>query len=122
MKEHEAALEKNHQQECKFAAEHYLEDLNKVKIQYEKKKQELVEAHQKEIQQIKEEIGNLEAIYKEKERLWDERGRRMLELYERRESKKEDVKAIEQLEVELLKRDFMIEKERSELKYCKLEL
>ena len=34
----------------------------------------------------------------------------MLELYERRESKKEDMRAIEQLEVELLKRDFMLEK------------
>lgn len=32
----------------------------------------------------------------------------VLELYEKRESKKEDVKAIQQLEVELIKKDFLI--------------
>ena len=59
-------------------------------------------------------------IYREKEKLWDERGKKMLEMYEKRESKKEDVKAIEKLEVELIKRDFLLERERNELKYCKL--
>jgi hypothetical protein len=58
-------------------------------------------------------MNALETIYREKENLWDQRGKKLLELYERRESKKEDVKAIEKLEVELIKRDFMLEKERS---------
>jgi N-acetylglutamate synthase-like GNAT family acetyltransferase len=44
----------------------------------------------------------------------------VLDLYEKRESKKEDVNAIQKLEVELIKKDFLIERERKELKNCKL--
>jgi hypothetical protein len=32
------------------------------------------------------------------------------------------VKTIEHLEVELIKREFMLERERKELKHCRLEL
>ena len=59
---------------------------------------------------MKEEVYSMGEIFREKEKLWEERGRKMLELYERREARKEDVKAIEQLEGELLKKDFMLEK------------
>lgn len=78
------------------------------------------EAHEGELKAIKEGVLLMEGVFREKERLWEERGSKMLELYERREARREDVKAIEQLEVELLKKDFMLEKERSELKYCRL--
>ena len=43
--EHQLALSNNHEEECKFAANHYLEELNVTKADYEEKKRELVQLH-----------------------------------------------------------------------------
>ena len=86
----------------------------------EKERDEREDGFVEEIEMIRAAVANLEAANLEKEKLWEERGRKMLQLYEHREASKEDVRVIEELEVEVLKRELMLEKERNELKYTKM--
>ena len=61
----------------------------------EKERDEREDAFVEEIEMIRAAVANLEAANLEKEKLWEERGRKMLQLYERREARKEDVRVIE---------------------------
>ena len=44
----------------------------------------------------------------------------MLQLYTKREAREEDVKLIENLEIQLIRKEFELEREKQELKSCKM--
>ena len=62
----------------------HFEYIENLKEKMEKEKEEREDALVEEIEMIRGAVANLEAANLEKEKLWEERGRKMLQLYERR--------------------------------------
>lgn len=67
-------------------------------------------------------MGELVRAHRENERLWEERGREVMAVCEERQARREDVRAIESLENELVRRECLLERERKEHLNCRLEL
>ena len=104
-------LEKDHEQ-----------IVEKLNTQWKENLESLNSRWQIEYKKIQQSLERIQNASLEKERVWEERGKKVLSLYEKRESKEEDVKIIEHLEVELIRKQFELEREKQDLKVCKLEL